>query len=83
MPEANVAKTLARAPLFSGLADNEMAFIARRAVPRDYAAGETIFTEGEPCQGLYVISRQARVGASQFLSVCCTSTAWVAASRRV
>ena len=55
MPEANVAKTLARAPLFSGLADNEMAFIARRAVPRDYAAGETIFTEGEPCQGLYVI----------------------------
>jgi CRP/FNR family transcriptional regulator len=55
VPEASVAKTLARAPLFSGLAENEMAFIARRAVPRDYAAGETIFTESEPCQGLYVI----------------------------
>lgn len=55
MAETSVAKTLARAPLFSGLADNEMLFIARRAVPRDYAAGETIFTEGEPCQGLYVV----------------------------
>lgn len=55
MAETSVAKTLARAPLFSGLTDNEMTFIVRRAVPRDYAAGKTIFTEGEPCQGLYVV----------------------------
>ena len=53
---AEVAKTLARVPMFSGLAEKEMAFLARRAVPREYAAGETIFTEGEPCQGLYVAS---------------------------
>lgn len=32
-----------------------MAFIAQRAVPRRYAAGEAIFTEGDACQGLYVI----------------------------
>ena len=53
--ESSVAKALARAPLFSALAENEMTFIAGRAVPRNYAAGETIFTEGEPCQGLYVV----------------------------
>ena len=52
---AEVAKTLARVPMFSGLAEKEMASLTRRAVPREYAAGETIFTEGEPCQGLYVV----------------------------
>lgn len=52
---AEVAKVLARVPMFSGLEEKEMAFLLRRAVPREYAAGETIFTEGEPCQGLYVV----------------------------
>ncbi len=55
MAEANIGKTLARAALFSGLAQSEMAFIARRAVPRQYAAGQAIFSEGEPCLGLYVV----------------------------
>jgi len=53
--QGSVATTLKRSPLFSGLTEAEMAFIAPRAVPRAYAAGETIFTEGEPCQGLYVV----------------------------
>src|SRR5512135_312666 len=52
---AEVAKTLARVPMFSGLGEKEMAFLVRRAVPRDYAAGATIFTEGDSCQGLYVV----------------------------
>ena len=52
---AEVGKTLARVAMFSGLAEKEMAFLARRAVAREYAAGQTIFTEGEPCQGLYVV----------------------------
>ncbi len=55
MAETSVGKTLARVPLFSGLEQSEMDFIARRAVPRRYSAGETIFSEGEPCQGLYVV----------------------------
>lgn len=50
-----IAETLARAPLFAGLSESEMAFLARRAVPRQYSAGESIFQEGEPCQGLYVV----------------------------
>jgi len=51
----DVAATLARAPLFSGLAEDEMAFLARRVVPKQCVAGETIFQEGEPCAGLYVV----------------------------
>ena len=55
MSESAVATTLARAPLFRGLTEPEMAFIVRRAVPRQFAAGELIFSEGDPCQGMYVI----------------------------
>jgi CRP/FNR family transcriptional regulator, cyclic AMP receptor protein len=55
MSQVAVAKTLARAPLFSGLAEPEMQFLARRALPREFAAGEAIFQEGEACQGLYVV----------------------------
>jgi CRP/FNR family transcriptional regulator len=55
MPESTVSATLARAPLFRGLTEEEMTFIARRAVPRGFAAGELIFNEGDPCQGMYVI----------------------------
>ena len=55
MAEQRITEALARAALFSGLAENEMAFLARRAVPREYSAGATIFDEGEPCQGLYVV----------------------------
>ena len=57
MPEAKVnpAHTLAKVPIFSGLAENELAFLLQRAVPRHYAAGEIVFSEGEPCSGLYVV----------------------------
>jgi CRP/FNR family transcriptional regulator len=57
MPQAKVnhAETLAKVPIFSGLAENELAFLMQRAVPRHYAAGEIVFSEGEPCSGLYVV----------------------------
>lgn len=57
MPETKVnhGQTLARVPIFSGLAENELAFLMQRVVPRRYAAGETVFGEGEPCQGLYIV----------------------------
>lgn len=50
-------QTLARVPLFSDLADTELKLIATRAVSRRYHASEAIFSEGEPCSGLYVIER--------------------------
>jgi len=57
MPETRVnhAQTLAKVPIFAGLAANELAFLMQRAVPRSYAAGELVFGEGEPCLGLYIV----------------------------
>lgn len=42
--------------LFSGLDDSEIAAFAARATIRRFAAGELLFSEGEPCAGLYVIA---------------------------
>ena len=57
MPEArlNHAQTLTKVPIFSGLSETELAFLAQRTVPRRFVAGETVFAEGEPCTGLYVV----------------------------
>lgn len=46
---------LERVPIFAGLAPEEIAFLAARAVPRNFQAGELIFSEGEPCTGLWVV----------------------------
>ena len=53
--QARKAKALTRVPIFSGLAENELNFLSQRSVMRQYAGGEQIFGEGEPCQGLYVV----------------------------
>jgi CRP/FNR family transcriptional regulator len=69
-------QTLAKVPIFSGLTENELGFLAQRAVPRHYSAGEMIFGEGEPCSGLYVVeSGHVRIykssvrGREQVLSI--------------
>jgi CRP-like cAMP-binding protein len=54
-PSLKTDQTLARAPLFSGLSQDELTFLAERAVPRSYTAGEIVFSEGESCLGLYVV----------------------------
>ena len=51
---ADLALALVKAPLFTGLAQPELDFLAQRAVTRRFSAGELIFSEGEPCPGLYV-----------------------------
>lgn len=64
VPETRISRSaaLARVPLFNELAENELRFLADRAVSRNYASGELIFTEGEPCAGLYVVeSGQVRI----------------------
>jgi CRP/FNR family transcriptional regulator, cyclic AMP receptor protein len=50
-----VASSLARASLFSGLTESELNFLAHRSVLRHYPAGTIIFSESEPCSGLYVV----------------------------
>ncbi|HLK31956.1 MAG TPA: Crp/Fnr family transcriptional regulator [Terriglobales bacterium] len=49
------SQTLRKVPVFSGLEEQELQFLAHRAVPRHYSAGEIIFNEGDACSGLYVI----------------------------
>ena len=78
MPEAfsTAHATLTKVPIFSGLTESELSFLAQRAVPRHYAAGESVFSEGEPCSGLYVVeSGHVRIfkssanGREQVLSI--------------
>jgi len=54
---ADYRPTLAKVAIFSGLTDSELRFLAERAVPRQFAPGEMVFGEGEPCVGLYIVER--------------------------
>ena len=78
MPETkpNHAHTLSRVPLFSGLTETELSFLTQRAVPRTYSAGETVFSEGQPCTGLYMVEtghvrifKSSAGGREQVLSI--------------
>jgi CRP/FNR family cyclic AMP-dependent transcriptional regulator len=51
----NTLETLRRVPIFNGLTETELQFLAERAVPRQYRKGELLFTEGDLCTGLFVI----------------------------
>ncbi len=57
MPEskAQVASLLAKVPVFADLDDKELKYITDRAVSHRFGAGELIFSEGDPCNGLYVV----------------------------
>jgi CRP/FNR family transcriptional regulator len=48
---------LRNAPLFSGLSEPELQLLAHRTVRKLFGAGELLFSEGEPCSGLNIISR--------------------------
>jgi len=72
----NSGQTLAKAAIFSGLAEAELSFVAQRAVPRHFSAGESVFGEGEPCTGMYVVEsghirifKSSASGREQVLSV--------------
>ena len=78
MPEAklNHRETLTRVPIFTGLSEAELGFLAQRTVPRRFSAGETVFAEGEPCAGLYVVEsghirifKSSAGGREQVLSI--------------
>ena len=53
--KSNHVQILSRVPIFSSLSESELAFLAQRTVPRQFGSGETVFAEGEPCTGLYVV----------------------------
>lgn len=70
------AQTLAKVPIFSGLTESELAFLALRAMPRHFSPGKTVFSEGEPCAGMYVVEaghvrifKSSAGGREQVLSI--------------
>lgn len=78
MPHAkpSAVTTLAQVGLFAGLSQTEIAYLAQRAIPRKFAAGELVFSEDEPCTGMYVVETgQVRIfktspgGREQVLSM--------------
>jgi CRP/FNR family cyclic AMP-dependent transcriptional regulator len=50
-----VKQILKATPLFAALDDSELNALAARSGIRSYARGEVLFSEGEPCAGLYVV----------------------------
>jgi len=75
-PAARHAQTLANVPLFSGLSKEELGFLTRRVVPRRFSRGEVVFSEGEPCSGLYLVAagrvriyKSSASGREQVLSI--------------
>jgi len=46
---------LGRVPIFSDLSDAELKFLSDRAVTRRHTSGDLIFSEGDPCTGLYIV----------------------------
>jgi CRP/FNR family transcriptional regulator len=50
-----VSDVLARVPYFQSLSPAELRELARRGAIRTVARGNRVFTEGEPCHGLFVI----------------------------
>ena len=57
VPQTKLSATavLAQTAVFSGLTENELKFLAQRAVFRQFSPGEIVFSEGEPCAGMYVV----------------------------
>lgn len=52
-----VSDSLLKTQLFSGLTPGERESLAKRAVRKKYEDGERLFTEGDQCDGLFVISK--------------------------
>ena len=72
----SVIGLLKNVAVFSGLTDDELAFLTSRVMQRKFAGGELIFGEGEPCAGLYVIEsgnvrifKSSAAGREQVLSI--------------
>ncbi|MCS7057096.1 MAG: cyclic nucleotide-binding domain-containing protein [Thermoflexales bacterium] len=49
------ARFLSRVPLFSGLNDRQLEYLARRFVEREYPAGQAIVTQGTGGEGFFII----------------------------
>ena len=53
----SIADVLKKTALFSALSDAELQSLATRTLFRSYASAESVFSEGTPCEGLYIVSK--------------------------
>lgn len=56
-PRTDLAAVLGKTPLLATLSPSELHNLAARTVRKLFSAGELIFSEGEPCNGLHIIAR--------------------------
>ena len=52
-----IDKVLRRTPLFASLSDEETTALRRRVSSKKYERGETLFSEGDACRGLFIVGR--------------------------
>lgn len=55
MPDFSLIERLRPIPTFAGMDDRHLAALADHAVARRFVPGETIFVEGEPSAGLWIV----------------------------
>ena len=53
----NLAQVLGKTALLSSLSEAELQQLAARTVRKLYSAGEWLFSEGEPCNGMHIVAR--------------------------
>jgi len=56
-PRTDLFACLEKTALLSSLSQPELQMLAARTVRKLFSTGELIFSEGEPCSGLYIIAR--------------------------
>jgi len=56
-PRIDLASVLEKTALFGNLSPAEIEHLAARTTRKLFSAGELLFSEGEPCQGLHIIAR--------------------------
>jgi CRP-like cAMP-binding protein len=74
--KSNTMDTLRRVAIFADLSEPELQFLTERAVARDYQQSDLVFSEGEPCAGLFVVEsgslrifKSSPSGREQVLSI--------------
>lgn len=54
--DVDVKTILKKVQMFHGLTENEIDYLSNRASVKHYEHNQIVFTEGEPCTGLYVVA---------------------------
>jgi len=54
---AEAVRILSAAPSFAGLDQKTLEDLAKAATRREFEAGQVVFLEGDPCDGLFVVER--------------------------